>query len=909
MKNFFQNTKLTLKNFRSAIMISFVTMLVIFGIAFSLYRYQLREVQSNYDSEMQTAVNITDVFVEQRIESISSKLKLISNTYELKEYMEDIRNEENREKIKNKLYNETKYIPSVTQIRILDTCGQELVRINQKNDSIEIVPKDELQNKADRYYFQETMKAEENQIYISDFDLNIENGEIVVPYEPTIRFGVKICDEENNTLGILIINVDGYEFFKTISEYEELNEKYKEIGILDCNNYWSLSNLDENNYDEIILTMDGEKETEISEKIREGKDSFTIGTQNYIVKKIQLSNEYDYYVHDEAYPWYIVGEYDMKLLAKEQQFLIGNFIPILLVLCVAGVIVSYSIMILIQIKANNHLLLIASSYISDNSQDGIVILNKDKRIVYCNYVFEEIYALNSKKILNKKMSDIFNGQSDLFKNTYKDDIMWSGNVWNKSAYGNLICKHLTIQVITDLKKRPVYYIGIYTSPYFLAEKQSIKEYDDNVFLLSKDEMEIISTNILASQTFENIYAILSIQVSGGMQKLFEANQKIHGTFISKINDALELDKKIHIMAVPRSDIMVFAIFKSSDLHVDSEKVKETDIRKIVKNLEFSIKKIQLSLEIEQLEIKFNVGVAVYDQKENDILQTLKNSLIALEVLTKFKKTNMLIYNESFYDYIKEDLKIRGNLRIGFDNHEFKVVYQPQFRMENNTLYGIEALIRWNSEKLGNIQPDRFIPIMEETEEIYKLGVFVVKTALEELSTIKENISKLRLSMNLSSKEFSSDGILYFILQQKSKFDEIGIQLCIEITETTLIENIENAKIRIKMLQENGIEVAIDDFGTGYSSLGYLKELYANELKIDKMFISDFPEKDDGKLITAVISMGKKMNMSLVVEGIESKEQYDLIKETGADLYQGYYGSLPLTIQELKSFMQGIASVL
>ncbi|MDN5299522.1 MAG: hypothetical protein PWP51_2075 [Clostridiales bacterium] len=393
MKTFFENTKLTYKNLRYAAVISLFTALLIAILMITIYRFQYGEVETNYHTEIQTAVNITEVFVSQRIDSLASKLKILASASEINDFINSPQDGTVKYNSQKKIIENIDDLNDITQIRIIDSEGQERIRINKNRDQLEVVDDGELQNKSNRYYFKDAMEIGNDQIYVSDFDLNIEGDQIVVPYEPTIRFATKLFDEEGSLFGLMIINVDGYEFFKTISEYELVNAEYKEIGIMDCNNYWSLSDTNENDLDQVVLTMEGTDESPfISMVERNATGEFVLDNNNYLYKKLQLSNETMFQIEDGECPWYIVGHYNMALLAKDKQFILRNILPISVILCIIGILISYTIMILLQVKANDNLLLMVSSYISDSSQDGIIILNSRKVIVYCNQVFEEIYS-------------------------------------------------------------------------------------------------------------------------------------------------------------------------------------------------------------------------------------------------------------------------------------------------------------------------------------------------------------------------------------------------------------------------------------------------------------------------------------------------------------------------------------
>lgn len=869
-----------------------------------LYRIQYNEVFSNYQTELETSVNITELFIRQKIESFSSKLKLVSTRSEVRAFTKSPNNSMAIKDVQLAFLEIAEDISELTQIRILDTNGKELIRINRNGEKPEIVAYESLQDKSERYYFEDALTLNPHQIYISDFDLNIENNQVEVPYKPTIRFAIKLFDENNSLFGLLIINVDGYDFFKTIGEYELTNSEYKEIGLLDSNNYWSLSNRSHNNLNDMIFDMQSNIENELIDRINKLENgNFEKDQKHYTFTKIKLYNNSKYFIEDGKNFWYIVGHFDLHLLTQDKQFLLKNFRVFTFLLCFIGALLSYIVMILMQIKSNNSLLLMVSSYISDSSQEGILILNQSRHVVYCNQVFEEIFSYTKNGIINKRIDEIFDGQLKDYDNIGKSNIVWKGNVWNKGMYGNIICKTLTIKVIFDPHKKPVYFICIYSNPDSFFSSYKIDQVNENSFLISKDEIDIISRNIMTNNPSTDQNAILSLQLSGSLRKLFETNQLLHGKFISHSNKEFESNDDIGIVAVPRTDIIILSIKGISNGGIMDYPIDESTIREFVKKLEFGFRRVQMQLELDQLEVAFNIGVAICKEHGESIQEVVKNSLVALEVLTKFKNSNMLIYNEAYYDFIREDLIIRDGIRQAFKNSELFLEYQPQFRVADNTIYGVEALIRWYSDVLGEVKPDRFIPILEETEDIFKLGIYVIDLIIEDLCTPGLTYNNMRVSLNLSSKEFLDDKIISYLLRKKEKLIEHNIRLCVEITETTLIKNFEKAKEQIQLLQNNSVEIAIDDFGTGYSSLSYLKNFYSDELKIDRMFIKDYPLNDDGKLVKAIISIGKQMNMSLVLEGVETLEQLELVKNSGCDSYQGYFGARPQKIEDLKILLR------
>ncbi len=296
-------------------------------------------------------------------------------------------------------------------------------------------------------------------------------------------------------------------------------------------------------------------------------------------------------------------------------------------------------------------------------------------------------------------------------------------------------------------------------------------------------------------------------------------------------------------------------------------------------------------------VNYLSGIAISRIHGKNSVEQLINAFIVLEFLINAHKSKYLIYNEKIYDVVSKDKTIRNELKYAFEKNEFSVVYQVQ-KTTNGRNIGVEALVRWKNKKLGNLSPDFFIPIMEESEYIKKLGLHVLNTVIKDFETIKDIIpDDFKISINLSSNEFTDKTIVSSLIDVIASSKLRLENFCFEITETTLVNNLEHTNEIIKYLHEKKIVVSIDDFGTGFSSLGYLKTLYADKLKIDRTFIKDYPEKDDGAMIKAIISMAKQLKIGVIAEGIETEAQLDLIKSLKCKEYQGYYGSKPIEFKE------------
>jgi EAL domain-containing protein (putative c-di-GMP-specific phosphodiesterase class I) len=247
------------------------------------------------------------------------------------------------------------------------------------------------------------------------------------------------------------------------------------------------------------------------------------------------------------------------------------------------------------------------------------------------------------------------------------------------------------------------------------------------------------------------------------------------------------------------------------------------------------------------------------------------------------------------------LELESYLRKALHKDEFYLCYQPLIDLESGNLYGSEALIRWNHPKLGLISPGEFIPLAEETGLIEEIGSWVLRTACKQNMRWQTlGYDSLSISVNVSAYQFQQPG---FLDEVKKALELSGMEpqyLTLELTESTMLRNVEYSIQVMQALQALGVKVSIDDFGTGYSSLSYLKDLPINTLKIDRSFINNLRlNTSDIAIVKAIITMGHGLAVKVVAEGVETKEQIELLKELKCHYAQGFYIHKPLMTTEFE----------
>jgi len=299
-----------------------------------------------------------------------------------------------------------------------------------------------------------------------------------------------------------------------------------------------------------------------------------------------------------------------------------------------------------------------------------------------------------------------------------------------------------------------------------------------------------------------------------------------------------------------------------------------------------------------------ITLAPMDSLNADIL--LKNADMAMYKAKSSGRNNYQFFTEEMNTQIVDHLQIENDLRQALERDELYIKYQPKCDIKTKKLVGVEALIRWNHSTKGELSPEYFIPIAETAGLMVKLGKWVLRTACKEMKKVEQQgLNDIELAVNLSTRQFRDPDLIETIQNVLAETSFKALKLELEITETTLMEQIDHAVELLDQIKALGISLTIDDFGTGYSSLNYLKRLPIDTLKIDKAFITDIPnDNDDMEISAAVIAMAHKLGLTVVAEGVSTKEQWAFLEKNKCDIAQGYLMGKPmLTDDLLKKFVK------
>jgi len=309
-----------------------------------------------------------------------------------------------------------------------------------------------------------------------------------------------------------------------------------------------------------------------------------------------------------------------------------------------------------------------------------------------------------------------------------------------------------------------------------------------------------------------------------------------------------------------------------------------------------------SAEENPLTITASIGIAAGEKV--DPAELLRDADIAMYRAKWDGKNRYVVFENGMQNAVQDRMEMEMDLRSALANEEFFLVYQPTFDLSDMRATGVEALIRWKHPVRGVVQPDDFIPLLEETGLICEVGKWVLQAACAQGAAWHLAGYEIRVAVNVSGRQLDTDELIATIEQALSVSGLDSAALTIELTETTLMRDAEQTARRLTAIKELGVRIAIDDFGTGYSSLAHLQKFPIDALKIDRSFITGLTENHEGgTLIHTLVQLGKALSIETLAEGIERHEELSLLREEDCDSGQGFLFARPLDVTATEAFLK------
>ena len=549
----------------------------------------------------------------------------------------------------------------------------------------------------------------------------------------------------------------------------------------------------------------------------------------------------------------------------------------------------------------------------EQSPVSVLITDLQGNIEYVNPQLCKITGYKAEELIGENPRILKSGHTPevKFKNMWHaitSGQSWSGELYNKKKNGDLFWENVTVSPIKNNENKSTHYLAI-------KEDISLrKDYEERLlYQASYDKLTDLPNRTLAYDRIQQAIAN-AIREEKHIALLyldFDHFKNINDTlghgagdeFLKYMGGRLKsCVRDFDTVARLGGDEFLIMLLETNE---GEDTVSFEDVVK--KKTEELLHRVSKPCVIHEMEfsVTASVGVAIFPQDGDDPHVLLRNADTAMYRSKRKGRDTYEIFTPEMGDVVMKRVEIDNKLRRALENGDFYLKYQALMDASSQAIVGAEALIRWEDEELGEVSPEEFVPLAEESGLIVDIGNWVLDTALSDTKKLRENpgFENFYIAINLSSRQFRGKDIVKNISSNLIRHNLPGSSLELEVTERLLMKDVPHVVSLLNQFKEMGIRLSIDDFGTGYSSLSYLKRFPFDVLKIDKAFISDIGEDpDDTALCDAIIAMAHSLGLSVIGEGVETKYQYDFLNDRGVETIQGYYVSEPMVHDEFLKFI-------
>jgi len=551
--------------------------------------------------------------------------------------------------------------------------------------------------------------------------------------------------------------------------------------------------------------------------------------------------------------------------------------------------------------------LVLSERVFAESSQGIIITNKDQDIIRVNHAFTDITKYKEKDVLGKKPSLLASGKHDKYfyqamQHSLQEFGCWNGEIWNRNAKGEVYPEWLNIYVLKDKDGEITHYIGLFDD---ISEKKENEErllhYANYDVLTNLPNRHLLQEHLKGSieqiEYSDGQLALLFIDLDKFKHINDSLGHPVGDTVLKEVaNRFLSVIEHGQTLARWGGDEFVVALPGADGMQA------KIIGQKIINCLNHPF---EISSSICYLNV--SIGIALFPSDSKSVDGLLRCADTAM-YKAKLQADNMCqLYeakmNESVQQFLAIDNAIRQSLAKNGEG--LSLVFQPQFVLDKSKIVGLEALIRWTDKELGFVSPADFIPVLEETKQIIRLGEWVVDRAISQMKTLQnEGYQELMFSINCSPHQILDKNFISHLITSCKKYQVTEKLIRIEVTESAIMSNEMKASSILKKARQLGFSVSIDDFGTGFSCLHYIQKIHPDEIKVDQSFVQLADIDEDSKnIVQFTVGLANSMELDIVAEGVETQAQLDVLKQMGDMHIQGYLYSKPLTFEQLKALLQ------
>ncbi|MFZ6723691.1 sensor domain-containing protein [Undibacterium sp. Ji49W] len=536
----------------------------------------------------------------------------------------------------------------------------------------------------------------------------------------------------------------------------------------------------------------------------------------------------------------------------------------------------------------------------ESSTDAIFITDAQQKIITTNPSFERLSSYSEAEMVGKTPKDFFceEGNAEQVENLLKELEnlgFWEGELWIRRKNGHAYLCMISLVRVVDMQGRALNYIGFFkdrTETH--AAKQKIEELAFSDVLTGLPNrlllQERIKQSITISSRNNSTFALLFLDLDHFKQINDSLGHPFGDRVLQQVTERLKkCIRQVDTASRLGGDEFVLL------LHEADAEGAEICARRVLDELS-----APFSMDGMNFTVTSSIGIALYPADGSSMADLIKNADSAMYYVKERGRSDFRFYQRQMNIGLLSRMKMDHAMRQALEHNLFRLHYQPQIELKTGRLLGVEALLRWTDKDLGEVSPAQFIPIAEESGVIVPIGNWVMQTAIRQAALWNRDGKQIRVAINVSALQFQQSNFVESIALALQENDLKPECIELELTESILIRDAEEALKRLQSLADLGVKLAIDDFGTGYSSLSYLKRFPIYKLKIDRSFVDALPsDESDAAIVTAIIHLAQALKLRVLAEGVETIEQRDFLQKMLCDEMQGYLFSAAVSAEEFE----------
>lgn len=819
--------------------------------------------------------------------------------------------------------------PEYDQLRILNASGREIVRVNRTPTGARVVPRDELQQKGPRYYFQAAIRMGRGQMYVSPLDLNVEHGAVERPLKPTIRFATPLYNAQGVKSGVLVLNRLAAPMLRDLRQLARSSAG--KLWVVNRSGYALFA---PNVQDEFGFMFPRGDATSLAVRapklwswlLAHPAASGTVG--NAVVTSLRLcgnrsdckregvSGEFaaqalPFTASDQ--PWTIYTE--IRPGAFYAHLLDRHYLPLYAVFVMLLLIAALAVRSAWRLSGALHTLRQRERALREGDElfrefaaniplvSWIREVGSDK-ILYASPVWKQVTGREPAHALGEMLDYI-----------HPDDRQRVLEAMRASPRGGLDSEFRIVRPdraerwlhgrtfpIRDDQGKVYRVTGIGEDITHYKEAQErllqIARYDHLTDLPNRRFFYESLTKILSrAHDSEALVGILSIDLDRfkvvNDSLGHAAGDDVLRQVATRLLGCVRARDIVGRLGGDEFAIALALITCPDDAQVVASKVLDGLAKPFI-------------CEGRDVYISGSIGIALYPTDSADLAELLRFADAAMYRAKESGRSTFRYYTNEMNVRAEERLELETGLREALAKNEFELHYQPKLDLSTGAISGAEALLRWNRGGATMASPARFIPLLEETGLIIPVGEWVIREASRQIKAWQtQGLNAVPVAINLSGRQFEEKDLASTVARQLREHDVAAGLLHCEITESLLMSNVEDAVTTLQALRSTGVQMAVDDFGTGYSSLAYLRRFPIDALKIDQSFVRDITTNtDDAAIAMAIIQLAHSLGLKVIAEGVETAEQLQFLWLNRCDEIQGYFFKPPLRAEEFADLLKG-----